>query len=110
MVSHSVPASRSVTIASATCGSFVHAFHFTGNISTRSNAVGAASLFTKMSSIQTACLNCRQRRWALSDKFIRAINADELAPGGMRAVELDGNEIVVCNCSGTFYALQRRCG
>lgn len=46
----------------------------------------------------------------MSDKFIRAINADELAPGGMRAVELDGNEIVVCNCSGTFYALQRRCG
>jgi len=46
----------------------------------------------------------------LSDKFIRAISAGELAPGGMRAVELDGNEIVVCNCGGTYYAVQRRCG
>jgi nitrite reductase/ring-hydroxylating ferredoxin subunit len=46
----------------------------------------------------------------LSDNFIRAINADEVAPGGMKAVELDGNEIVVCNCGGTYYAVQRRCG
>lgn len=46
----------------------------------------------------------------MSDNFIRAINADEVAPGGMKAVELDGNEIVVCNCGGTYYAVQRRCG
>jgi nitrite reductase/ring-hydroxylating ferredoxin subunit len=46
----------------------------------------------------------------LSDRFIRAINADEVAPGGMKAVELDGNEIVVCNCGGAYYAVQRRCG
>jgi nitrite reductase/ring-hydroxylating ferredoxin subunit len=46
----------------------------------------------------------------LSDKFIRAINAGEVAPGGMKAVELDGNEIVVCNCGGKYYAIQRRCG
>jgi nitrite reductase/ring-hydroxylating ferredoxin subunit len=46
----------------------------------------------------------------LSDKFIRALGADEIAPGGMKAVEIDGNEIVVCNCSGKYYAVQRRCG
>ena len=46
----------------------------------------------------------------MSDKFVRAINADEVAPGGMKAVELDGNEIVVCNCDGMYYAIQRRCG
>jgi len=46
----------------------------------------------------------------LSDKFIRAIKADEVAPGGMKAVELDGNEIVICNCGGKYYAVQRRCG
>ena len=46
----------------------------------------------------------------MSDKFIRAIKADEVAPGGMKAVELDGNEIIVCNCGGKYYAVQRRCG
>jgi nitrite reductase/ring-hydroxylating ferredoxin subunit len=46
----------------------------------------------------------------LSDKFIRAISSDEVAPGGMKAVELEGNEIVVCNCGGKYYAVQRRCG
>ena len=46
----------------------------------------------------------------MSDKFIRAIGADEIAPGGMKAVELEGNEIVVCNCGGKYYAVQRRCG
>jgi len=46
----------------------------------------------------------------MSDKFVRAIRADEIAPGGMKAVDLDGREIVVCNCGGTYYAVQRRCG
>jgi nitrite reductase/ring-hydroxylating ferredoxin subunit len=46
----------------------------------------------------------------LSDKFIRAINAENVAPGGMKAVELNGVEIVVCNCAGKYYAVQRRCG
>jgi len=48
--------------------------------------------------------------WALSDKFIRAISTDEIAPGGMKTVELDGHEIVICNCAGTYYAIERRCG
>ncbi|HKM82795.1 MAG TPA: Rieske 2Fe-2S domain-containing protein [Candidatus Acidoferrum sp.] len=46
----------------------------------------------------------------MSNNFIRAISVGEIAPGGMKAVELDGHEIVICNCGGTFYAIQRRCG
>ena len=51
----------------------------------------------------------------MSDRFVRAIRADEIAVGGMKAVEIDGveidgNEIVACNCGGVYYADQRRCG
>jgi len=46
----------------------------------------------------------------MSERFIRAISANEIAPGGMKAVELNGSEIVICNCSGKYYAIQRRCG
>jgi nitrite reductase/ring-hydroxylating ferredoxin subunit len=46
----------------------------------------------------------------LSDTFVRAMRAVEIAPGGMKAVELDGRELVICNCDGTFYAVGRRCG
>ena len=46
----------------------------------------------------------------MSDKFIPAIRMDEIAPGGTKTVELAGQEIVICNCDGTFYAIQRRCG
>lgn len=42
--------------------------------------------------------------------FIKAIEAGELAPGGMKAVTLGGREIVLCNCGGTFYAVERACG
>ncbi len=35
---------------------------------------------------------------------------DEILPGGMKAYEVDGNDIVLCNDSGRFYAFQRRCG
>jgi nitrite reductase/ring-hydroxylating ferredoxin subunit len=44
------------------------------------------------------------------DTFIQAIQTAEIAPGGMKAVELNGRELVICNCAGTFYALDRRCG
>ena len=63
-----------------------------------------------MSPTRTASPNFRQRTWAVSDKFIRAISTDAIAPGGMKTVELDGHEIVICNCDGTYYAIQRRCG
>jgi len=46
----------------------------------------------------------------LSEEFVRVIAAEEIAPGGMKAVELAGNELVVCNCGGVYYAVQRRCG
>ena len=46
----------------------------------------------------------------MPDKFIRAIGVSEIAAGGMKTVELDGHEIVICNCEGTFYAIARRCG
>jgi 3-phenylpropionate/trans-cinnamate dioxygenase ferredoxin subunit len=46
----------------------------------------------------------------MSDKFIQVIKADEVAPGGMKAVELDGNEVIICNCDGKYFAIPRRCG
>ena len=42
--------------------------------------------------------------------FIRAIPVADVAPEGMKAVELNGREVVVCNRSGTFHAIDRRCG
>jgi nitrite reductase/ring-hydroxylating ferredoxin subunit len=46
----------------------------------------------------------------LSETFVKAILAAEIAPGGMKAVELSGRELVLCNCEGQFHALDRRCG
>jgi len=46
----------------------------------------------------------------MNKKFTRAIVSDEIAPGGMKAIELDGNEIIICNSEGKFYTVQRRCG
>ena len=46
----------------------------------------------------------------MGDKFVRAISSDEIAPGGMKTVEIEGHEIVICNCGGTYYAIERRCG
>jgi nitrite reductase/ring-hydroxylating ferredoxin subunit len=46
----------------------------------------------------------------LSKDFVPAIRTDEVAPGGMKPVEIAGREVVVCNCDGKFYAFQRRCG
>ncbi len=46
----------------------------------------------------------------MSDTFVQAIQIAEIAPGGMKAIELNGREFVICNCAGTFYALDRRCG
>lgn len=43
-------------------------------------------------------------------KYIEAIKSAEIAPGGMKAVEIEGHEIVICNADGKFYAIQRRCG
>jgi nitrite reductase/ring-hydroxylating ferredoxin subunit len=46
----------------------------------------------------------------LSDNFFQAIQVADVAPGGMKAVELNGRELVICNDDGNFYAVDRRCG
>jgi nitrite reductase/ring-hydroxylating ferredoxin subunit len=35
---------------------------------------------------------------------------DDIAPGGLKAYEIDGKEILLCNSGGTLYAVERRCG
>ena len=34
----------------------------------------------------------------------------EIAPGGMKYVNVGDREVVVCNCDGRYYAVDRRCG
>ena len=34
----------------------------------------------------------------------------DIAPGGIKAFEIDGKEILVGNLDGAFYAVERRCG
>jgi nitrite reductase/ring-hydroxylating ferredoxin subunit len=46
----------------------------------------------------------------MADTFIPAIRSDQIAPGGMKPVEIEGQEIVICNCGGAYYAIERRCG
>ena len=46
----------------------------------------------------------------MSERYVSAIEADEIVPGGMKAVEVEGREIIVCNSDGRFYAVERRCG
>lgn len=42
--------------------------------------------------------------------FIKAAEEKEIAPGGMKAVALNGRDLVLCNYAGTFYAVERACG
>ncbi|OGS12410.1 MAG: hypothetical protein A2234_02945 [Elusimicrobia bacterium RIFOXYA2_FULL_58_8] len=42
--------------------------------------------------------------------FIKAARETEIAPGGMKAVTINGQDIVLCNCAGSFYAVARACG
>ncbi|OIN99193.1 MAG: biphenyl 2,3-dioxygenase [Elusimicrobia bacterium CG_4_10_14_0_2_um_filter_56_8] len=42
--------------------------------------------------------------------FIKAAEEKDIAPGGMKAVVLNGHEIVLCNYEGDFYAVERACG
>jgi len=46
----------------------------------------------------------------LTEKFVKALNAAEILPGGMKQVEIEGHEIVICNVDGSFHAMERRCG
>lgn len=42
--------------------------------------------------------------------FIEVAKMSEIAKGGMRAVEVNGRWIVLCNDNGRIYAIERRCG
>lgn len=42
--------------------------------------------------------------------FKEIASVDEILPGGMKAYEVNGKEIVLCRDDGKFYAFDRRCG
>jgi len=42
--------------------------------------------------------------------YVEVAKIDEIPPGNMKHVELDGKEIVVSNINGKFYAMDERCG
>jgi nitrite reductase/ring-hydroxylating ferredoxin subunit len=46
----------------------------------------------------------------LNGEFVQAMRAADLVPGGMKAVDMKGREIVICNRGGTYRAIDRRCG
>jgi nitrite reductase/ring-hydroxylating ferredoxin subunit len=39
-----------------------------------------------------------------------ALALDEIAPGGVRTVRVEGREIALCRVDGDVYAVSRRCG
>ena len=42
-------------------------------------------------------------------EFVRVADVDEVPPGGMRCVEVDGRDVALVNLEGTFYALDNNC-
>ncbi len=42
--------------------------------------------------------------------LVQVAKLNEIAPGGLKAVEVNGREIVLCNDDGKIYAIDRRCG
>jgi len=42
--------------------------------------------------------------------YVEVAKIDEIPPGNMKHVELDGKEIVLSNVNGKFYAMDERCG
>jgi len=42
--------------------------------------------------------------------LVEVAKTSELAPGGLKYVEVDKREIVLCNCDGVIFAVGRRCG
>ena len=42
--------------------------------------------------------------------LVEVAKVGEIAPGGMKWVRVGEREIVVCNCDGHYYAVDRRCG
>ncbi|HEX7509613.1 MAG TPA: Rieske 2Fe-2S domain-containing protein [Polyangia bacterium] len=46
----------------------------------------------------------------MGDRFVPTLPTTDLVAGGMKLVEVEGRELVLCNCAGRFYAIERRCG
>ena len=42
--------------------------------------------------------------------LVEVAKEGEIAPGGLKFVRAGDREIVVCNCDGRYYAVDRRCG
>lgn len=42
--------------------------------------------------------------------LLKAAEAADILPGGMKAVALNGHDLVLCNHEGAFYAVERACG
>jgi nitrite reductase/ring-hydroxylating ferredoxin subunit len=42
--------------------------------------------------------------------FVRALELEDIAKGGLRAVVVEGVEVVLANVDGKIYAVTRRCG
>jgi nitrite reductase/ring-hydroxylating ferredoxin subunit len=47
---------------------------------------------------------------AESELFVEVAKVNEIPPGKMKHVELNGKEIMIANLDGKFYALNDRCG
>ncbi len=41
--------------------------------------------------------------------YVKVAKAHEIAPGSMKAVEVDGVPLVLCNVDGKYYALHDEC-
>lgn len=42
-------------------------------------------------------------------RFVRVATRSEVPPGGMKAVDVDGVQIALCNVGGEFYAVHDEC-
>ena len=42
--------------------------------------------------------------------LVEVAKMSDIVPGGLKAVEVNGEEIVLCNDAGKLYAVGRRCG
>lgn len=47
--------------------------------------------------------------WSVVRILVEVAEKNEILPGGMKAVEAEGKEFILCNYEGNIYALNRRC-
>ncbi len=48
-------------------------------------------------------------RGATSKRFVRVASRDDVPPGMVKSVDVDGESIALCNFDGTFYAVHDEC-